>query len=290
VRSFTSWQKVALAVGGVGWAWAAVLLLATLATLKRDGGAASSADEPDRAFGNAGSVYCDVLGPLCDRVPDGGACGMAWFDEDAVLLRGIGPRNGVTVRAWEASTVGAQVFVARVTLDVWEGLGYGTGGLDSVHVFTRGANLRMVERLPPAKPGPPGWRVIRPGECVLESLEAQDASGVIGRFLIDLPANKAIRMIWQTDRAGDHVPITDSLSFGGQALRRTRTEEVDYERYVTEHDGRHELLLRRTDVSDVGHAEGHAGRRYTIFVKWGRGIYGACRPPGDFGNCFAEVR
>ena len=103
--------------------------------------------------------------------------------------------------------VGAQVFVARVTLDVWQGLGYGTGGLDSVHVFTNGANLRLVERLPPPRPQPvpPGWRVIRPGECVLESLEPQDASGVIGRFLIDLPANKALRIIWETDDAGDYV-------------------------------------------------------------------------------------
>jgi len=113
---------------------------------------------------------------------------------------------------------------------------------------------------------------------------------VIGRFLIDLPANKALRIIWETDDAGDYVPIADSLSFGGQALRRTRTEEVNYERYVTEHDGRHELLLRRTDVSDGGRAATDACRRYTIFVKWGRGIYGVCSPPNDFGNCFAEVR
>ncbi len=293
MKRFTLWQKAALVAGGVGWAWAALLLLATVVTLKRDEGAAYPKGEPERAFEHVQSVNRDLLGPLHDRMDDHWTCGERWYDEDMVLIRGVGPRNGATVPVWMTLTVGSQVFAGKAVIDVWSGLGYGTGGLDSVHSFTNGANLRLVERLPPPKPRPipPGWRVIRPGECVLESLGPQDGFGVIGTFLIDLPKGKSVRVSWWTDLAGEHVPIVHSLAFEGKDIRARNTGSGDRaERYRTEQDGRYELTVRRTDGPDAPRAARDGNSRYTVYVTWGKGIRSACRPPSDFGNCFAEVR
>jgi hypothetical protein len=291
VKSCTFWQKAALVVGAAGWAWGLVLILGTVAMMERDNGAPYPVGELGEAFTGVPPVDRELLGPLADRLHKGSICGgMMWFEEDAVLVRGIGPSNGATAPALLALTVGAQVFVGRVTVDLWSGVGAGTGGLESSTNYIIATHLRFVERVSPPRPGPPGWRVIRSGECVLGSTESLDASGVVGRFLIDLPAQRSINIRLLGELVGDFVPLEASLALDGKSPPRVWKGEFKGEHYRTERDGRYELTVRRTDGPDARHATGGRWRRYTVAVAWGETIDSACSPPDGDSNCFEEAQ
>jgi hypothetical protein len=283
-------ESLALAVGAVGWAWGLILILATALTLERDDGAPYPAGEPQDAFEHIHPIYQELLSPSGTRLQGHGTCSKVWFDDDGVLIRGIGPMNGSTAPVWMTLTVGGQVFVGRVTVDLWRGTGAGTGGLDSSYNYTVGDNLRLVERVPPPKPGPPGWRVIRPGECVLGSTEPLDASGVIGRFLIDLPAQRSVGVRLLGELVGDFVPLEEKLTLDGRDVPEVRVERVRDDRYRTDRDGRYQLTVRRTDNPDARRTTGGRWRRYTVQAAWGASITGGCEPPDSNSNCFMEVQ
>jgi hypothetical protein len=283
-------ESLALAVGAVGWAWGVIVILATVLTLERDGGAPYPAGQLGEAFAGVKPVYRELLSPTGIRLQGHGTCSDMWFDDDAVLIRGIGPMNGSTAPAWLTLTVAGRVFAGRVTVDLWNGVGAGTGGLESSTDFIVATNLRFVERVPPPRPGPPGWRVISPGECVLGSTEPQDASGVIGRFLIDLPGQRSLNIGLLGELVGDFVPLEASLALDGKSPPKVFEGEFKGDHYHTERDGRYELTVRRTDSPDGGRATGGHWRRYTVQVAWGASIWGSCEPPSKYDhNCFEEV-
>jgi hypothetical protein len=208
-----------------------------------------------------------------------------WFDHDEkALIRGIGPSNGSTASAWLTLTVGGHVVVGRVTLDLWNGVGAGTGSLESSTSFIVATDLRVIERFPPPHPGPPGWRVIRAGECVLGNTKPQDASGVIGRFLIDLPAHRSVVVGIMPEADGNYIPMTENLTLDRHDLSRS----VDGERYRTDRDGRYELVVRRTDTPDAHRPIADPPQHYTVDVEWGAPITGTCFPPDSRFNCFVE--
>ncbi len=282
-------EHLARAVGAVGWAWATILLLGTVLTLERDRGAPYPAGQLGEAFASTKPVDREIFGPVADRIHGRSVCDKMWFDEDAVPIRGIGPMNGSTAPAWLTLTVAGQVFVGRVTVDLWNGVGAGTGGLESSTNFIVATNLRFVERVPPPRPGPPGWRVIRPGECALGSTEPQDASGVVGRFLIDLPAERFVNIGFMPEAEGDYTPMDWKLTFDGQDVRTVQEDEYKEGRYRPERSGRYELTVRRTDGPDAGQIPGRPRQHYSVQVAWGASITGSCSPPDSYGNCFMEV-
>jgi hypothetical protein len=279
-----------LVVGGLGWIWGLILILGTALTLEHDDGAPYPVGQLGMAFAGTKPVDRELLSPSGTRLKGHGTCSDMWFDEDAVLIRGIGPMNGSNAPAWLTLTVGSQVFVGRVTVDLWNGVGAGTGGLDSSSNFIVANNLRFVERVPAPRPGPPGWRVIRPGECVLGSTEPLDASGVIGRFLIDLPAHRTINIGLLGELVGDFVPLVADLALDGKSPPTVFEGEFKGDHYRTERDGRYQLTVRRTDTPDAGRVTGGRWRRYTLDVDWGAPITGQCSPPHDHSNCFMEVQ
>jgi len=287
---FTFWEKAGLIVGAVGWAWLVIQILGMAPALERDGGAPYPVGQLGDAFAGVEPVDREIFGPVADRIHGRSICDKMWFDDDAVLIRGIGPMNGSTAPAWLTLTVGSQIFVGRVTVDLWNGVGAGTGGLESSTNYIIATNLRFVERVPPPRPGPPGWRVIRPGECVLGSTEPQDASGVIGRFLIDLPAARSVGVRLLGELVGDFVPLADKLTLNGIDVPEVRVERLKDDRYRTDRDGRYQLTVRRTDGPDAGRLTGARWRRYTVQVAWGASITGSCEPPDSYGNCFMEVQ
>jgi hypothetical protein len=254
VSPLRPFEYVALVVGALGWAWVLIQILGTVLTLERDRGAPNPAGEPQDAFEHIHPIYRELLSPSRTRLQGHGTCSKMWFDHDAVLIRGIGPLNGSTAPVWLTLTVGSKVFVGRVTVDLWRGSAAGTGGLDSSYNYTVGDNLRLVERVPPPRPGPPGWRVIQPGECVLGSTEPQDSSGVIGRFLIDLPAQRSVGVRLRDEDEGDYVPMTEKLTLEEHDVPEVRVEQLKDDRYQTERDGRYQLTVRRTDGIDAGRA------------------------------------
>jgi hypothetical protein len=279
-----------LVVGGLGWTWGLILILGTALTLERGDRTAYPVGQLGMAFAGTKPVDRELLSPSGTRLQGHGTCSDMWFDEDAVLIRGIGPMNGSNAPAWLTLTVGSQVFVGRVTVDLWNGVGAGTGGLDSSSNFIVANNLRFVERVPPPRPGPPGWRVIRPGECVLGSTEPLDASGVIGRFLIDLPAARTIGIDLMPEAEGEYIPKAVKLTLDGQDVRMVQEDEFKEGQYRPEREGRYELTVLRTDGPDAGREAGRRWRRYTIAVDWGASIRTSCSPPDSYGNCFIEVQ
>jgi hypothetical protein len=283
-------EYLLLVVGGLGWIWGLILILWTVLTLERGDRTAYPAGEPQDAFEHIHPIYRELLSPSGTRLQGHGTCYSMWFNEDAVLIRGIGPMNGSTAPLWLTMTVGGQVFIGRVTVDLWRGTAAGTGGLDSSYNYTVGDNIRLVERVPPPQPGPPGWRVIRPGECVLGSTEPQNAAGVIGRFLIDLPANRTINIGLLGELVGDFVPLVADLALDGKSPPTVFEGEFKGDHYRTERDGRYQLTVRRTDTPDASQATGTRWRRYTVEVDWGAPIGGSCEPPDGKSDCFMEVQ
>jgi hypothetical protein len=279
-----------LVVGGLGWIWGLILILGTALTLERDSGTPYMVRQLGEAFAGIKRVDRELLGPVADRIHGRNICSEMWFDEDAVLIRGIGPMNGSTAPAWLTFTVGSQVFVGRVTVDLWRGTADGTGGMDSTYNYHVANNLRFIERLPPPRPGPPGWRVIRPGECVLGSTEPLDASGLVGRFLVDLPADRFVGIGFMPEAAGEYIPMDWKLTFEGQDVRTVQEDEFKEGTYRPERAGRYELSVRRTDGPDAGRTPGSPMKHYTVQVAWGKFITGGCSPPDDYGSCFMEVQ
>ncbi len=282
-------EHLARAVGAVGWAWATILLLGTVLTLERDRGAPYPAGQLGEAFASTKPVDREIFGPSGTRLLGHGTCRDMWFDDDAVLIRGIGPMNGSTASAWLTLTVGSQVFVGRVTVDLWNGAGAGTGGLESSTNYIIATNLRFVERVPPPRSAPPGWRVMRPGECVLCSAEPLDASGVIGRFLIDLPAERFVNIGLMPEAEGEYIPMDWKLTFDGQDVRTVQEDEYKEGRYRPQREGRYGLTVRRTDGPDAGRIPGRPWQHYSVQVDWGAAITGSCEPPHGNSDCFMEV-
>ena len=288
--------KGARIIGALGWAWGLILILSALpAFLRRfDDNKPYPVGELGREVGALLRVEQDLRGPLLDRVEDRSVCDSMWFDrDDGVLIRGIGPRNGSTAQVWLALTVGGQVVVGRATVDLWNGVGMGTGSLESSTSFTVAHDLRLVERLAPPRPGPPGWRTIRPGECVLGKAEIPDARGTIGRFLIDLPAHRSVR-VWaflHSLGADEEDPLTVELALNGGNVPKVRVAGLRDERYQTPGDGRYEILIRTRDGGEVGREVVEAHRHFTVQVDWGEPIaVSPCFPPSEWIRCCAEVR
>lgn len=281
--------KAAVIAGGLGWAWGLILIAP---------GAWSLINRPEHqepypvrqlgdAFANVKPIDRELLGPLADRVRGRSVCDSMWFDsDDGALLRGIGPMNGTTAPAWLTLTVGGHVIVGRVTVDLWNGVGMGTGSLECSTNFIVASNLRFVERVPPPRPGPPGWKVIRPGECVLGSTEPLDASGVVGRFLTDLPGHRSVKVGFMPEASGVYIPMAENLTLNGRELSKAHNGE----RYWTDQDARYELVVSRTDTADAGRPIGSKAQHYTVDVTWDGQITGTCFPPDDRFNCFAEVQ
>ena len=282
-------RNAALIAGALGWVWGLVLILSVFPSFlsRFDNQEPYPVGKLGDAFATVKPVDRDLLGPLADRARGRSVCDKMWFDrDDGALIRGVGPSNGSSAPAWLTLTVGSHVVVARVTVDLWNGVGAGTGSLESSTSFIVATNLRVIERLPPPPPGPPGWRVIRPGECVLGNTEPQDALGVIGRFLVDLPGQRSVGIEFMPEANGRYIPMTENLMLDGYDLSRS----VDGERYRTARGGRYELVVRRTDNPDAAQPPGTRMQRYTISVAWGAPITSACAPPDPDSNCFQEVQ
>jgi hypothetical protein len=280
--------KLAPVVGALGWAWGLLLILSVLPSFweRFDDNEPFPVRELGGAFGGTKPVDRELLGPLAGHERAPSVCRGMWFDrDDGALLRGSGPSNGTTAAAWLTLTTGSHVVVGRVTVDLWNVVGMGTGGLESVTNSIIAHDLRLVERLPPPPPGPPGWRVIRPGECALGSTEPQDASDVVGRFLIDLPARKSVDVYITSELGTCNMPLHDALTLDGHNLSRSSERE----RYWTERDGRYEILVRAGSPGDDC-TNRKPPRAYSLEVEWGKPIAGTCPTPNDRFDCFGKAQ
>jgi len=218
--------------------------------------------------------------------------GMAIWAGSERLVRGRGPSNGSTVTYWATDTINTDVFFGRYTFDLSYLVEPGTGAIGFSHVVQDTRNTRLIERVPPPPPGPPGWRVIQPGECVFAKEQPPDADGAIGRFLIDLPGKARILIETEPSRI-ELGPIEERLAFDGREAVREPIPGAEGTgigfrqfHYRTEQAGRHSLTIQRPPDLPASGRDTKARLRYSLMVVWGEnGFIRSCTSPSDDLTC-----
>lgn len=198
-------------------------------------------------------------------------CYDLWVDTDQVLVRGWGPKNGSPAVAWLTVTGKGETTVGRYTFDVWSGSEPSTGAVGFPSSYSVIQNFRLVERRPPPAPSPSGWTAIRPGQCVLGNL-AKDASGVVGRYLIDLPAHRTVFIHWEP--MASEIRLDPQLSLEGSIIPRASDRNHQFR---IQRAGRYQIVVRRLDEPPGSTETKFTG--YTLQVDWGQSSGISCTPP-----------
>jgi hypothetical protein len=290
--------KLAFAIGGVGYLWTLLCVAWPLmGVIWRPPALDQQPYEipGDRAYGDVGEMHRRLRGwPVASHKTDRKPCfsGSAVCQDAEPLVRGRGPKNGSTATFWISKTVNDGAFLGRYVTDLWYLTQAGTGAIGFSRAIQHGDNTRLIERSPPPAPPPPGWRLLQRGQCAHADVRPLDDEGTIGRFVIDLPADEDMRISSGPEGKGKWVPVADFLAFGGREVRHVQSTDPatpDAFHYRTEHAGRHELTIRRTDPPQERVSEGGWWTRYTVMVMWGACTYG-CGFAMDGSECYEGNR
>jgi hypothetical protein len=216
-------------------------------------------------------------------------CSSEWTDEDPIMMfNNHGPKNGTEFVFWKAFTLHGRTTLGRYIADLWTGVSIGSGGaLGSRVAWCEVDNIRLIERLPPPQPAPPGFRTVVPGECVFANLEDSD-DRVVGRFWIELPAPRSVRLFTQ-------VPYTTNA----QLRERLTYDDLDVPdemdpverrstgRFWVSHPGFHKVIISRVDPVGTVPPEEVRKKGYTLQVEWGISLSYGCSPRLDIHEtCF----
>jgi hypothetical protein len=288
--------KAAVVIGGLGYASSFLLVFPALyGAIFRPSAENQQPYEPpgDSDHGNLKVMSRRLRGwPSASKNDDGPECwrGMALWKDRAPLVRGRGPSNGSKVTHWLTETVDHEVYFGRYTFDLAYLVEPGTGAIGFSHVAQEGENTRLIERIPPPPPGPPGWHAIQPGRCVFAKEEPADADGTIGRFLIDLPGQALIRIESELSR-NELGPTFERLSFNDKEAAREPIPgaEMGGFRYRTGQAGRYAVTIHRPTDSQHDGMERKERIRYSLMVVWGEtGFTRSCTSPRDDLDCLGE--
>jgi hypothetical protein len=280
--------RTAVLIGGIGYAWSLALVFrpACSAMLKPSAEDQQPYAPPgDSHYGDENAVFTRLKGWLPTfRRTRKHACwyGMAIWRDKGPLVRGRGPSNGANVTYWVTETINGQAFMARYSFDLSYLVEPGTGAIGFSHSAQHDENTRLIERIPPPTPGPPGWRVIQPGQCVLARAEPSDTEGTTGRFLIDLPSKALVRI---------ESELSGRLSLGGKetAHEPIPGAEMGGFRYRTSESGRYAISMHRPPGSDRDSARPQERLRYSLMVVWGETEFtGSCTSPRDDLSCLGD--
>jgi hypothetical protein len=294
-------ERTAALIGALGYAWALVVATPTgcRAILKPSA-------EDQQPYAPPGDSDHGDLKTMLRRVKDWPPSrddserecwrGMALWKDRAPTVRGRGPSNGSSVTHWVTETVNDEVYFGRYTFDLSYLLEPGTGAIGFWHAAQESENTRLIERIPPPPPGPPGWRVIQPGQCVFAKEEPADAEGTIGRFLIELPAHARVLIETVTSTRGPNTTF-ERLTFNGKEVAHEPIPEATEERgpdfrefyYRTGEAGRYALTKHIPHNFHDDAVQSKKRLRYSLMVVWGEtGFTESCTDPlGDL-SCLGD--
>jgi len=232
--------------------------------------------------------YLDELAGLrtADLGP-GQACKTAWLDVDTVDPRDNGEQGAVSVVGWMNETIKGRTTTGRYIMDVWNDYEPGTGAFGFVQAYPLASNVRLIERLPPPKPGPPGWIAITPGQCVLGSLKA-DARQIVGRYWVELPAGKSIALWAETGIDGPC--LQEVFEFEGMQLacegKRDNCNIWGGCRYRVDKSGGYGITIYRGSAQSADVNEHGTAGHYCLMVAWGETVFDQCDPTPGRTSCF----
>ena len=287
-----SWPaKAAALLGAVGFAWAMLLVFpaAYSAVFKPSAEDQQPYEAPGgSSYGNDRKIF-DRLSGVSPNAAENHKkpCwyGSAIWSDREPLVRGRGPSNGSNVTYWLAETIDNEVFVGRYSFNLSYLVEPGTGAIGFSHTAQDADNTRLIERIPPPPPGPPGWRMILPGQCVLAKEQPPDADGAIGRFLIDLPARVRVQIDRVTSSKKSGM-LVERLSFNGKEAAREAIpgaeEGPGYREfnYRTDQAGLYALTVHHSPYYQKDGPEGKERLRYSLMVAWGEnGFTRSCSSP-----------
>jgi hypothetical protein len=291
--------RTAVLIGGIGYVWSLALVFrpACSAILKPSAQDQQLYAPPgDSSHGDLKTMLRRVKDWPASRDDSERECwrGMALWKDTAPLVRGRGPSNGSSVTHWVTETVNDEVYFGRYTFDLSYLVEPGTGAIGFSHAAQDGENTRLIERIPPPPPGPPGWRVIQPGQCVFAKEEPADAEGTIGRFLIELPANALVHIETMTSTRGPDTTF-ERLTFNGKEAARepipgTETGPGFREFYYrTGEAGRYAVTKHIPPNFHQDAAQSKERLRYSLMVVWGEtGFTESCTRPTKDLSCLGE--
>jgi hypothetical protein len=218
-------------------------------------------------------------------------CVAKWTDEDPIMmLNNDGPKNGTEFVFWKAFTLHGKTTLGLYVADLWTGVSIGSGGaLNSRSAWSEAANVRLVERMPPPQPAPPGFRAILPGECVLDSLDERE-DRVVGRYWIELPADRIVT-IFPQGPDGPSAEMKVRLTFQDvevpEHLEFNGIERYSLGHFEIHHQGYHKITIVRVDPPDTVSPDLIDHKNYTLQVYWGKDLSRECYPPEELQlNCF----
>jgi hypothetical protein len=199
-------------------------------------------------------------------------CLAKWTDEDPIMmLDSDGPKNGTELVFWKAITLRGRTTLGRYVADLWTGVSIGSGGaLGSRAAWAKVGNIRLIERMLPPQPAPPGFRAILPGEYVSGSLK-EDKDRVVGRYWIKLPAPSSVSVYTDIPNETD-VELRERLTFEDLDV----PEEIDTGsgrptgRLIVSHAGFHKVTTYRVDPPGAAQADGTSQKNYALQVYWGK--------------------
>jgi hypothetical protein len=232
-------------------------------------------EEDGTASEHAHDEYLDQLAGLSTGDLDlGKPCVTEWLDVDTANPRGLGPLGAVKLAGWISLSVNGGTTTGRYLMDVWNDYEPGTGPAGYLTAYAVAGNIRLIERLPPPKPGPPGWTAIAPGQCVRGNVKA-DASPVVGRYWIRLPARRMVAV--DVGKEWEHPCLREVLEFEGQRLRcegeRFRCQVRQSCRYRIPRDGDYQLTLYRESPSESGELDTDDSGPFLLQVAWGEKVF-----------------
>lgn len=216
-------------------------------------------------------------------------CFAEWTDEDSIMmLDSDGPKNGIDLVFWKAFTLHGKTTLSRYVADLWTGVSIGSGGaLGSRAAWSKVGNFRLVERMPPPQSAPPGFRTIVPGECVFASLEDK-ADRVVGRFWIELPAPRTVRLFTQVPYS-TNAQLRERLTFDDLEVpgEMDPVERRPTGRLRVSHPGFHKVIISRIDPAGTVPDQEVRNRGYTLQIYWGTNLNYGCSPSLDINEtCF----
>ena len=284
-------------IGCLGHAWALVVVMpAAYQAINKPSAEDQQPYEPPGSLhpGDIGMLASRLRGwPTASGKNDRKSCWSAeslWADE-RILVRGLGPSNGATVTAWVSETEDNEVFLGRYSYDLHYFAWVGTGPHGWLDVRQGARNTRFIERVPPPAPGPPGWRVIQPGQCVLAREKCGDEDETMGKFLIDLPAKQRIQIRTVTP-FGHPEPTIERLSFNGKEAAHEPIPggEMGGFYYRSDQAGRYTLTIHRPPGLGNEKVECKEGTPFSVDVEWGELMNGSCTHPDEELTCLGDLK